>query len=315
MCAVIRADLTTLRIFLAVYNLGSLTRAAERESIAPSAVSKRIQDLELELGASLFYRHTRGVTATPAGEVLAGHVHHLFDDFNQMTADLSAYTEGSRGQVRMHAHSSAVVQYLPQEIASFVGRYPEVRVILREETSPHVVQSTLDGIADLGIIASNLAPSLGLKIFPYRQDRLVVLLPEGHPLTTATEVDFAEIRDTDHISLETGSSLQVLLAREAESLGFILNTRIEVKTFEAAMRMVEVGLGVAVIPDGVVATCAGNLKVRGVRLSNAWANRSLVLCVKDPQRLTAAARLMLQHLRADADQAACPATMPHVPNQ
>jgi DNA-binding transcriptional LysR family regulator len=312
---VIRADLTTLRIFLAVYNLGSLTRAAERERIAPSAVSKRIQDLELELDVSLFYRHTRGVTATPAAEVLAGHVHHLFDDFNQMTADLSAYADGSRGQVRIHAHSSAVVQYLPQEIASFVEEFPEVRVILREETSPHVVQSTLDGVADLGVIASNLAPSLGLKIFPYRQDRLVLLFPEGHPLTASREVDFSAMRDTDHISLETGSSLQVLLAQEAETLGFSLNTRIEVKTFEAAMRMVEAGLGVAVIPDGVVATCAGNLKVRGVRLSNAWSKRRLVLCVKDPQRLTAAARRLLEHLRADVDRPACPAPMPLVPNQ
>lgn len=231
-----------------------------------------------------------------------------------MTAEMSAYTSGARGQVRIHAHSSAVVQYLPQEIASFVGRYPEVRVILREETSPHVVQSTLDGIADIGIIASNLAPSLGLKICPYRRDRLVVLLPEGHPLAACKELDFAEMRNTDHISLETGTSLQVLLARAAESLGFVLNTRIEVKTFEAAMRMVEAGLGAAVIPEGVVATCAGSLKVRGVRLSNTWADRSLVLCVKDPQRLTAAARLMLQHLRVEEAQAACRAAMPPVPN-
>ena len=293
----IRTDLTTLRIFLAVYNLGNLTKAAEREHIAPSAVSKRIQDLEIELGAPLFYRHARGVTPTPAGEVLAGHTHRLFDDFNLMSADLSAFSDGTRGQVRIHAHSSAVVQYLPEEIASFVGQYPEIRVILREETSPHVVQSTLDGIADIGLIASNLAPQTGLEILPYRHDRLVVLVPKDHPFASAAEVDFTEMRDYAYISLETGSSLQVLLASAAEELGFVLNTRIEVTTFEAAMRMVEVGLGIAVVPEGIARSRASG-GVTGVPLANDWAHRSLVICVKDPQRLTASARLMLHHLHA-----------------
>jgi DNA-binding transcriptional LysR family regulator len=308
----LRIDLTTLRIFLAVYNLGNLTKAAEREHIAPSAVSKRVQDLELELGTPLFYRHPRGVTPTPAGEVLAEHTHRLFEGLNLMTADLGAYTDGTRGQVRIHAHSSAVVQYLPQEIASFVGRYPEVRVILREETSPNVVQSTLDGIADIGLIASNVAPPVGLDILPYRRDQLVALFPDDHPLAGLDKVDFAQIRGSDYISLETGSSLQVLLARAAESLGFALNTRIEVTTFEAAMRMVEAELGIAVVPEGVVRTCAGNLKVKGVPLADEWALRSLVICVKDPQRLTAAAKLMLEHLRAGATDG-YRKTMPPVP--
>ena len=275
-------------------------------------VSKRIQELELDLGTPLVYRQPPGVSPTPAGEVLTAHTRRLFDNLNRMTADISAHAVGTRGQVRIHAHSSAVVQYLPQEIASFAGQYPEVRVILREETSPNVVQSTLDGIADIGVIASNVAPSIGLVILPYRQDQLLALFPYKHPLAALDKIDFAQMRDSDYISLEKGSSLQVLLAREAESLGFVLNTRIEFATFEVAMRMVEVGLGVAVVPEGVVRTCAGNLRVKGVPLSNDWALRSLVICVKDPQRLTAAAKLMLRHLRAEAEDN-YRKTMPPVP--
>lgn len=310
----IRTDLTSLRLFLAVYNLGSLTKAAEREHIAPSAVSKRLQDLETELGTPLFYRHPRGVTPTPAGEVLADHTHRLFDDFNRMAADLSAFSDGTSGQVRIHAHSSAVVQYLPEEIASFVAGYPEVRVILREETSPHVVQSTLDGIADIGIIASNLAPQAGLKIIPYRQDRLVVVVPRDHHFASSAIVDFAAMRDSAYISLETGSSLQVLLASAAEELGFTLKTRIEVTTFEAAMRMVEVGLGISIVPEGIAKSRAGH-NVSMTPLANEWAHRSLVICVKDPQRLTASAKLMLQHLRAASVSDGFPATIPDVPNR
>ncbi len=297
----IRPNLTTLRMFLSVHTLGNLSKAAEREHIAPSAISKRLQDLETEVGAPLFYRHARGVTPTPAGEVLAVHVRKLFDDVNRMSAELSEFTSGMRGQVRIHAHSSAVVQYLPSEIASFTEVYPAVRVVLREETSPYVLQSTLDGVADISIFANNMDAPPGLQVLSYKRDRLVALFAAANPLAGRTSIAFSDIRDSDHISLETGSSLQLLLAQAAESMGFELNTRIEVKTFEAAMRMVEVGLGVAIMPEGVVAACGGNLAVRAVRLSNVWAERNLVICIRDEDKLTASARLMLHHLRAGSD--------------
>ena len=104
-----RPDLTTLRMFLAVYRQGNMTKAAEREHIAPSAISKRIQDLELAIGAPLFYRHARGMTATPAGEALARHTAELFDDVNRMAAELSVFSAGEEGQARIHAHQSAAV--------------------------------------------------------------------------------------------------------------------------------------------------------------------------------------------------------------
>ena len=118
-----RPDLTTLRMFLAVYRQGNMTKAAEREHIAPSAISKRIQDLELEIGTPLFYRHARGMTATPAGDALARHTAGLFDDVNRMAAELSVFSKGEEGQARLHAHQSAVVQHLPQELAAFAGPY------------------------------------------------------------------------------------------------------------------------------------------------------------------------------------------------
>lgn len=295
----IRADLTTIRIFLAVYNLKSLSRAAEREHIAPSAISKRIQELESELGTPLFYRHPRGVSPTMAGEAFAVHAQQLIDGLNQMAADLSAYARGARGQVRISSHASAVSQYLPVEIASFSELYPEVQVVLREETSPNVLQSTLDGFADIGIFAGNLTAPTGLRVLSYRQDRLVALLPADHPLADREFIAFEDVRDSAHISLETGSSLQILLANAAQSMGFTLNNRIEVTTFDSAMRMVDAGLGVAILPAGIVDVFGTTLRTRSVPLTDSWACRNLVLCVREPQRLTASARLMLDHLRAN----------------
>jgi DNA-binding transcriptional LysR family regulator len=300
---VIRPDLTSLRIFLAVYSVGNITKAAEREHIAPSAVSKRIQDLEAELGAALFYRHARGVTATPAGEVLAGHAASLFEGVDRMAADLSLYTDGVRGHVRIQAHSSAVIQYLPQEIAAFAGLYPGIRVILREDKTPGVLQSMLDGVADIGIFDGSSIPAPpGLKCLSYRRDHLAAVFPIDHPCAALPYISFIELKDMHHISLSAGSAIPVLLARVSESLGFSLNTRIEVSTFDAAIRMAEAGLGVAIAPHGVVTADAGSGRVAAVALTDPWAHRRLQICVRDEQKLTASARIMLRHLRRGASE-------------
>ncbi len=86
-------------------------------------------------------------------------------------------------------------------------------------------------------------------------------------------------------------------------MGFALNTRIEVTTFGAAIQMVEAGLGIAVMPAGVIATHGPSARVRGVALTDAWAHRELTICIRDPQKLTASARLLLEHLRSAAPRA------------
>lgn len=311
----IRPDFTSLRIFLAVHTTGNIARAAEREHIAPSAVSKRLQDLEIDAGPPLFHRHARGVVSTAAGDALARHAHRLFDMMEGMAAELSGFSGGVRGDVRIHAHSSAVVQYLPHEIAGFARQYPDVRVILREAISPDIITSVGEGAADIGIFADNMGPLPGLTLLPYRRDRLAVLLPRDHPLAGRTEVGFSALRDQDFISPEANSSLRVLLETAARDMGCALRFRIEIKTFEAAAAMAEAGLGVAVMPAGIAARYSSSGGLAAAKLSDSWAHRTLVACVRDEDRLGASARLMLRHLRQPP--AADPArfTMAAVPKQ
>ncbi|MBV1930003.1 MAG: LysR family transcriptional regulator, partial [Gammaproteobacteria bacterium] len=148
-----RTDLITLRLFLTVYNLGNLSRAAERENIASSAISKRINELELECGTPLFHRHARGVTPTPAARALARHAQEVLSGVNRMSAEMSTYASGENGEVRVHAHSSTVIQYLPRDIASFRNAHTGVQIVLKEEPSPDVILALEDAIADIGIVA------------------------------------------------------------------------------------------------------------------------------------------------------------------
>ena len=118
-----RIDLTSLQLFVAVCELGSIGRAAEREFIAASAISKRLSDLEATLDTPLLYRHTRGVDLTPAGESLLHHARSVLYSLEKMQGELSEYADGVRGHVRVHANISAIVQFLPEDLGAFTREH------------------------------------------------------------------------------------------------------------------------------------------------------------------------------------------------
>ena len=193
-----------------------------------------------------------------------------------------------------------MVQYLPGDISAFLQDHPGVRIDLREESTNAVLQSVADGVADIGVYGGNVLAPPGTRVLEYRRDHLVAVLPVDHELAGRDSVAFNEIQGSDHISLETGSSLQVLLAGAAEAAGLKLPVKIEVTTFQAAWRMVEAGLGVAVMPKGVVASAVEEGRVAAAALTDAWAHRQLSICVREGRDLAIPARRLLDHLTAAA---------------
>ena len=174
-----RIDLTSLQLFVAVCEAGSIGKAADREFIAASAVSKRLADLEAALGTPLLYRHARGVDLTPAGQSLLHHARNVLYGLEKMQSELGEYADGVRGHVRVHASISAIVQFLPDDLGSFVRAHPQVKIDLEEHLSGDVVRAVQEGAADLGICNASALSAGGttLQTLPYRQDDLVLVVP------------------------------------------------------------------------------------------------------------------------------------------
>src|SRR5260221_1323694 len=170
-----RVDLTPLRLFIAICKEQNLTRAASREGIAASAVCKRMNDFELAFGVTLFKRLAKGMALTPAGEALLHHARLTLLNVEKIAVELSEYSQGVRGHVRMLANLSAIVQFLPEDLSAFFAAHDLLRVDLQERPSGQVVSGIEEGAAEIGI-CSGATETRALETFHYRTDHLVLVI-------------------------------------------------------------------------------------------------------------------------------------------
>jgi DNA-binding transcriptional LysR family regulator len=292
-----RMDLTSLQLFVAVCELGSIGKAAEREFIAASAISKRLADLEATLGTPLLYRHTRGVDLTPAGESLLHHARSVLYSLEKMQGELSEYVDGVRGHVRVHASISAIVQFLPEDLGAFIRAHEQVKIDLEEHLSTEVVRAVQEGAADLGICNAGVGTG-ELQTLPYRQDRLVLIVPEGHALASADAIDFVQSLDWDHVGLHATSSIYLAMREAAATAGRSIRLRIHVTGLDAMCRMIHNGLGVGVMPRRAFELMHGVGDLACVELKDDWAQRRIELVARDFSTLPVTARLLVDHLTA-----------------
>ncbi|RYE72169.1 MAG: LysR family transcriptional regulator, partial [Oxalobacteraceae bacterium] len=195
-----RLDLVSLSLFALIVRAGSISKGAALAHLAIGAASKRIADLEAMTGTALFERHSRGVSLTAAGQALQRHAHTILRDVDLLAADLSDYASGLVGVVRLWANTSAVTQFLPDDLAAFTAANPGIRIDFEEGDSSAIVTALLDGRADLGIFADR-TPAPGLQLLPYKTDRLVLIVPARHALAGRDTVGLQDVLDCDFVSL------------------------------------------------------------------------------------------------------------------
>lgn len=297
-----RHDLQTLKAFLALADEGSISGAAAKLNTVASALSKRVAEMEASCATALITRHRRGVSLTPAGVELVIHARRIVDELRQLDNALGDYVSGVRGQVRLLANTSAIVQFLPADLASFLAIHPTIKIDLEERTSDQVQKQVLDGLADIGVMVTN-QPVEALVCRPYRSDHLFVMMPNGHPLAKRRRLRFVDTLDFDHVGLPRGSSLCEALLAAAFELGKPLKLRMQTTSFDGLRRMVASGLGIGVLPEGSVIPFleADNLVARP--LVEPWAKRQLLVVTRERRSLTRIAGLLADHLAAVSDDA------------
>jgi len=300
-------SLLNLRLFVQVCEQRSIARVAQAEALVASAISKRLAQLEHQMGAPLFIRERRGLRPTAAGETLLEHARTMLAAANHMQQEMAAYSKGVQGQVRVLVTASVMAESLADHVASFLQQpaHASIRVTLEECVSPDVVRGVREGRAAMGI-CWDAADLSGLQTQPYGSDHLAIAAHKSHPIARMAQsaaVHFSDVLDYEHVSMPALSAVQILLTRAAAQEGKALRHRVHVSNFDAALRVVQANLAISVVPREVALSFAANTDVRVIPLADGWAQRQFAISYRDAALLSSAAKALLSHLAAQSPQA------------
>lgn len=299
-------DLATLRLFIAVCETRNIARAAEQQAIVGSAISKRLAALEATVGTALLTRRRHGVEPTAAGETLLEHARALMARAALIERDMAGYAAGVRGHVRVLATQSAIAESLADDVAAFLQapQHHDIRIDIEEAVSTQVLRGVHEGSASLGI-CWDAADLTGLCHWPWRGDRLAVVMPPGHALARRRRLALADTLAFEQVSLPPESAVQITLQRAAALAGAPIRYRMVAATFDAALRVVRAQLAIAILPAELALPFADAFGLVVTPLTDDWARRRFAICARSEEALTPAARLLLEHLvkNAEADRA------------
>jgi DNA-binding transcriptional LysR family regulator len=271
-----RFDLTTLRLFVTVVEEKSIAKAADREHLVPSAVSRRITDLEEQLGMLLLVRLRAGVKPTPAGEELVRHAREVMKALDRIPHELMNFAGEGRAPIRIAANFTATVGYLVDDVKSYLVANPEAKVRLEERQSLPIIDAVEEGQVDIGIVG-HYQPAERLCVIPYRQAPLWLAVLPTHPLAGRESITFAEALEFELITLMQGTAIHGLALDAAAETRRKPKLSVQVTTFEAMRKLVQADLGIAVFPEPNLLPYKELLGLHCIPLVGRWASMQLNL--------------------------------------
>lgn len=285
-------DLADLRLVLAIADTGSITGGAEARHLSLPAASARLRQLERRIGTTIFDRHRRGVTPTPAGALLLSHARDIAQAADRLEDDLATYADTT---VRLLVNTSASTS-LTDTLTTFLAAHPGIRIDIDERPSGRIVAALAEHRADLGVLADSV-PHGALRITVLRPDPLVAVTGTTAPRIAPGPTSLSALLDKPFVGLSRGKPLQDHIDGHAHPFGKRLRYRLRLPALTAVLDAVEAGIGVAILPAPAL-THAARITVHP--LADTWAARNMVLGTAPDARPSAAATALQHHLTTTA---------------
>jgi LysR family transcriptional activator of glutamate synthase operon len=288
-----------LRAFLRVAQEGRFSTAARGLGLSQSGLSRQLQSLETELGVRLLVRTPAGAVLTDAGERFLPHAQRALDALTAGTAELEQLSGTPHGPLALGALPTVGAYLLPDLIVAFARSYPEVRLRLSESHAAELEEGVSRGTLDVAILSLPVrrADLVAQKLW---EEPLVLAVPRGHPLTKlGRPVALTEVVEEPWVVIPGMTGTRALEAA-CEARGVTPKVALETDNSEAMRRMVERGLGVALVPE----LMTRDHQTRGfdvVQVAPGGPRRQVALVHRGEGYLTAAARafkeFIVEHVR------------------
>ncbi|ETF02967.1 LysR family transcriptional regulator [Advenella kashmirensis W13003] len=296
-------DTNYLKSFVAAVEEGSLSRAALREDIVISAMSKRIAELEREGGVTLLRRHGRGVSPTPAGTMLYQRAKSILKALGAAEDALSAYATDGASRLRLLANPSTTVQFLHKDLAPFLRTHTDCHIHLADGHSLDIPRRIHEGEADIGIYHA-VYPAVGMKSALYRSDRVCLVVPISHPLADRKDIALKEVIDETFLGYFPRHDMASFLELAGETIPHPPKVLSEIANYEARCRMVTQELGIAIIPEIIARNYLAMMQFAIIGLRDHWAERNMYVCVRDLSSASSQVRDLFSHLSTCAPSSA-----------
>jgi len=296
-------DITTLRLFLAVYESKSIVRVAEREQLVPSAITKRLSRLERQIGTSLLHRTSRGMEATAAGHLFAERSRGIVNNAYQLYDEMQEFQNGPRGVITIAGSYAMTSGQMVDDVANFLQfvDHQKIRIRIERNSRLGIVQAVRDGRSALGVVW-DVADTSGLQTFPYHQDQIAAVVSSTHEIAKEKSISYDQTAAFPTVRADVAKTTELMLERTRAITHITKNNQIEVPSFEAALRIAAQGKFACFAPIQIAKVYASALDLRIIPLTDAWANRLHVIACLDEATLSPAARALIQHLILSAQK-------------
>jgi DNA-binding transcriptional LysR family regulator len=288
-------ELRQLEHFLAIAEDESFTRAARRLGYVQSALSVSVRSLERELDVKLFDRTTHRVRLTDAGRSLLPAARSTLASAQAMREEAAAVNGVIRGRLRIGAMQALTVVNLPRLLGRFHREHPEVEITMRPAAggAAELVREVAEGKLDLAVVAVADRPK-GIRVVPLASERLLLTSGQSDPARAAKSVhlhkpmDLRELAEASFVDFPTGWIVRTLVDRAFAALALHRHVAIEVADVPACKQLIREGLGVALLPESIIAADSAGLQTRDVTPVLRWEVSAVLRDGADPSPATAA---------------------------
>ena len=292
-------DTLGLQGFVAIAEQGGFTKAAETLHITQTALSRRLQNLEAELGVKLVERTTRSVALTRLGQDFLPQARRLLSELTLALTEIQQTGRAQRGDVSLACVPTVGVQFLPRVIQEYSARYPQNRIKILDHSSADVADAVLRREAEFGIHIGGTQHTelLGVPLF---EDQFVLICRDDHALARKQTVSWSQLASHPLIFAGEASGNRPLLEGALLPEGITLQSYYEVQRSSTAVGLVAEGVAAAVVP-GLAVQKGAYPRIRVVRLVEPAVSRTLALVSRKTAALSPAAQALYDMIRDRAE--------------
>jgi DNA-binding transcriptional LysR family regulator len=291
-------DLDQINAFLAIARRGSISQAARDLYRTQPAISLKIRALENELGERLLERRPRGVVLTAAGEVFRRRAEAIGAEIQALSTEIVDLSARRAGRVSLGASDTVCLYLLPRVLERFVRKYPGIELRLHTQISRRVIELIRSDQVDFGIVTLP-AEAEGIRWRKLYDDRFVVVLPHGHRLAGRRWIRPEELAGDPIIHLKPDTLTRAWIDHKLEPHGLQGRVRMEVSTIEVIKRLVEVGLGVSLLPEMAIGEELRSGRLRGARLRGVPLERPVGLVYRKGKYFSHALEAFLDEIETE----------------